>query len=53
LRISEGPFSGYKAIYDERITGSERVRVLLEFLSGKHARLEIDIDNLEAISSSQ
>lgn len=33
--ISEGPFKGYEAIFDERVTGSERVRVLLEFLGSK------------------
>lgn len=33
--ISEGPFKGYEAIFDERVAGSERVRVLLEFLGSK------------------
>ncbi len=30
--ISDGPFRGYEAIFDARLPGSERVRVLLEFL---------------------
>ncbi|OQY94905.1 MAG: hypothetical protein B6D39_00780, partial [Anaerolineae bacterium UTCFX2] len=33
--ISDGPFKGYEAIFDERVAGSERVRVLLEFLGSK------------------
>jgi len=33
--IEEGPFSGYEAIFDARIPGTERVRVLLRFLNDK------------------
>jgi transcriptional antiterminator RfaH len=33
--ISEGPFAGYEAIFDARIPGSERVRVLLQLLSNR------------------
>lgn len=32
VRISLGPFEGYEAIFDARIPGTERVRVLLQFL---------------------
>lgn len=33
--IEDGPFSGYEAIFDVRITGTERVRVLLQLLNDK------------------
>jgi transcription antitermination factor NusG len=33
--ISDGPFQGYEAIFDGRLPGSERVRVLLEFLGNR------------------
>ncbi len=33
--ISDGPFKGYEAIFDARLPGNERVRVLLEFLGSK------------------
>ncbi len=33
--ISEGPFAGYEAIFDTRIPGSERVRVLLQLLNSQ------------------
>jgi transcription antitermination factor NusG len=33
--INEGPFHGYEAIFDERLPGSERVRVLIEFLGNR------------------
>jgi transcriptional antiterminator RfaH len=33
--INEGPFSGYEAIFDARLPGSERVRVLLQLLNSQ------------------
>jgi transcriptional antiterminator RfaH len=33
VKILEGPFKGFDAIFDARIPGSERVKVLLSFLS--------------------
>jgi transcription antitermination factor NusG len=33
VRIDEGPFAGYEAIFDARISGTERVRVLLKILT--------------------
>ena len=35
VKISAGPFEGYEAIFDGRLPGSERVRVLLELLGSK------------------
>ncbi len=35
VQISDGPFRGYEAIFDARLPGSERVRVLLEFLGSR------------------
>jgi len=32
VRIVEGPFRGYEAIFDAKLPGSERVRVLLKLL---------------------
>jgi transcription antitermination factor NusG len=33
--ISSGPFAGYAAIFDTRLPGSERVRVLLQLLNDR------------------
>lgn len=41
--INSGPFSGYEAIFDARLPGSERVRVLLEFL-GNQRRLAVELN---------
>jgi transcription antitermination factor NusG len=35
ITIDYGPFEGYEAIFDTRLPGSERVRVLLQLLNSK------------------
>lgn len=40
--VREGVFEGYKGIFDARLPGSERVRILLEMLS--HRLVEVDVD---------
>lgn len=39
--ISDGPFRGYEAIFDACLPGSERVRVLLEFLGSRKVALTL------------
>jgi transcription antitermination factor NusG len=41
LVIHSGPFTGYEAIFDERLPGTERVRVLLKLL--KNRQLQVDL----------
>ncbi len=41
--ISDGPFRGFEAIFDARLPGSERVRVLLEFL-GNRRQVAIELE---------
>ena len=43
VRISEGPFRGYEAIFDMRLPGSERVRVLLELL-GSQRQVPVELN---------
>jgi len=35
VQISDGPFKGYEAIFDARLPGTVRVRVLLELLGSQ------------------
>jgi transcriptional antiterminator RfaH len=35
VMIQAGPFAGYEAIFDAQVSGSERVRVLLQILKGQ------------------
>jgi len=39
--IQDGPFAGYEAIFDVRLPGSERVRVLIKLLSDRQIPVEI------------
>ena len=43
VRVNVGPFAGYEAIFDARLPGTERVRVLLEFLSNRR-RLPVELN---------
>lgn len=47
VRINFGPFEGYEAIFDTRLPGTERVRVLLEFLSHRYIPVELDASHLQ------
>ncbi len=44
--IEHGPFSGYEAIFDVKLPGSERVRVLLKMLSRQQVPLELSAGNI-------
>jgi len=44
VRINDGPFRGYEAIFDYKLPGNERVKVLLELL-GNQRRVPLEIDS--------
>ena len=46
VRIKCGPFAGYEAIFDARINGKERVRVLLKLLQSQQVSLEVPATEL-------
>jgi transcriptional antiterminator RfaH len=39
--IQSGPFAGYEAIFDMRLSGSERVRVFVEFMNKRRVSVEM------------
>lgn len=41
LIIQGGPFEGYEAIFDARLPGRDRVRVLLKLLQARYMELEL------------
>jgi transcription elongation factor/antiterminator RfaH len=45
--ISDGPFANYKAMFDCRLSGQDRVRVFLELLQGQKMRLELSSNQLQ------
>jgi transcriptional antiterminator RfaH len=50
VRIVSGPFAGYEGIFDMRLPGSERVQVLLAFLSQFPQRVKLDENDIRKIS---
>ncbi len=50
VAIRHGPFEGYSALFDTHISGGERAKVLIEFLSGQYVRLDVHTMNIEAHS---
>lgn len=54
VRINEGPFKGYEAIFDARLPGNERVRVLLEFLgSQRKVQVELDAGQIQQVKKQE
>lgn len=47
VAIESGPFTGYEAIFDARISGSERVRVLLKMLNDRFVPTEISAGHIK------
>jgi transcription antitermination factor NusG len=47
VRIVEGPFAGYEAIFDARLPGSERVRVLLKLLQRRQVPVELSAGQIQ------
>ncbi len=49
VAIHDGPFAGYQAIFDTRVSGRERVRVLLQMLRDRQIGVELSIGQIERI----
>jgi len=45
VRVTEGPFQGFEGMFDKKLAGEERVRILLDFL-GRTTAVEIDSQDL-------
>jgi transcriptional antiterminator RfaH len=41
LTVNRGPFAGYKAIFDTRLPGSDRIRILLNVARGTQVPVEL------------
>jgi transcriptional antiterminator RfaH len=50
--IQDGPFKGYEAIFDSRISGNERVRVLLQLFQSRYVPLNLRSGQIAALQHS-
>jgi transcription antitermination factor NusG len=48
--IQSGPFAGYEALFDVRLPGTDRVRVLLKMLSKRLVPLEMKAGHIQKIN---
>lgn len=53
LKVHDGPFAGYEAIFNARISGQDRVRVLLKLLGGGQLPLELPGRQLQLLRKKQ
>ena len=49
IEIKFGPFAGYRAIFDARLSGNDRVRVLLQMLQDRQVCVELSGRQIEKI----
>ena len=47
VTIQDGPLAGYEAIFDKRLSGVERVRVLLNVLKNRQITVELSAGQIE------
>ena len=52
IKITSGPFAGYEAIFDLRLKGSDRVRVLLELLR-RQVPLELNAGSIRKARANE
>jgi transcriptional antiterminator RfaH len=53
VMIQEGPFASYEAVFDERISGRARVRVLLAILGGRPIPVVLGADQILRMAPGQ
>ena len=51
MRVMAGAFSGYEAIFDAALPGSDRVRLLLQWISDKYIKVELPIGDVAGVKS--
>jgi len=52
IRIHYGPFEGYEAIFDARLPGMERVRVLLKLLGNRFVPVELSASHIQLLDDT-
>ena len=49
VAVRDGPLAGYQAIFDFRLPGSQRIKVLLKLLGGQFPRVELPAGFIQLI----
>jgi transcriptional antiterminator RfaH len=51
--VEDGPFAGYQGIFDSRLPGSDRVRILLDLLKQRQMRLDLSASLIKRIDETK
>lgn len=46
VRVIDGPFEGYHAIFDTQLDGHDRVRILLQMLNNRRVPVEMHVEQI-------
>ena len=49
--VEDGPFAGYQGIFDSRLPGNNRVRILLDLLKNRQMRLDLPVSLVKRIET--
>jgi transcription antitermination factor NusG len=49
VRVLSGPFEGYEGIFDISLSGTERVRILIELLRGRGLKVELPVEHVKKV----
>lgn len=50
IQVIGGPFEGYEGIFDTRISGTDRVKILLQYLCDRQIPVEMQIAQIKAMN---
>ena len=50
LLLHSGPFAGYQGIFDACLSGTDRVRILLNLLQNRQVRLEVPLAQVRLLA---
>lgn len=50
LKVVSGPFAGYEAIFDTRLSGNDRIRILLNLAKGNQMSVELSALYVEKVN---
>ena len=53
VKVHTGPFEGYEAIFDSKIDGTERVKILLTMVKGRKLPVELPASDLSLTIATQ
>ncbi len=49
--VEDGPFVGYQGIFDGRLSGDDRVRILLDLVKNRQMRLDLSVSQIKHVKT--